>query len=120
MVHPGQLDRRALESSDNRGVSSTARLTCSVLMTACLGTSVRAGLQASSDFESGSARILSLDAETQTVRITPAGDPKRGMPNWWYVRLDDVDPRKPLVLEVEPRDVFVTTSPGQTQKLAAY
>lgn len=57
-------------------------------------------LKVSTDFESGSAKVLSLNQETQTIRITPAGDPKRGMPNWWYLRIDGVEMNKPLTLEV--------------------
>ena len=49
---------------------------------------LHAALNMSTDFESGSARVLELDAAAQRVRIAPAGDPKRGMPNWWYVRID--------------------------------
>lgn len=71
-----------------------------------------AELSVSTDFSSGSARVLALDAETQTVRITPAGDPARGMPNWWYLRVDGIDSAKPLVLEVAARDV---TTPGDNE-----
>lgn len=76
----------------------------------CLG-ALRLGaeLSVSTDFPSGSARVLALDAATQTVRITPAGDPARGMPNWWYLRLDGIDPAKPVILEVVARDF---TAPG--------
>jgi hypothetical protein len=71
-----------------------------------------AELSVSTDFSSGSARVLALDAATQTVRITPAGDPARGMPNWWYLRVDGIDPARPLVLEVVAREV---TTPSDNE-----
>jgi hypothetical protein len=66
-----------------------------------------AALRVATDFESGSAQVLSLDAATQTVRISPAGDLRHGMPNWWFLRLDDVDTNQPVTLEVVARDVSV-------------
>src|SRR5947207_2595492 len=79
-----------------------------------------AAFRASADFESGSAQVLALDPETQTVRITPAGDPTRGMPNWWFIRLDDVDPLKPLTLEVVPKKATLPTDvPGRTSQLTS-
>jgi hypothetical protein len=72
--------------------------------------STRSTLTVSSDFESGSARVLLIDSATQTVRVTPAGDVARGMPNWWYLRLDGVDTTRELTLEVVARDVVV---PGE-------
>lgn len=57
-------------------------------------------LKISTDFENGSARIEYINNSTQTIRIIPAGDPKRGMPNWWNIRIDSVDSSKPVFLEV--------------------
>jgi hypothetical protein len=37
-------------------------------------------LQVRSDFPGGSAKVLKLDPASNTVRITPADDPKRGWP----------------------------------------
>jgi hypothetical protein len=85
------------------------------LLTAALlaGSFVAAGatLRVSSDFESGSARVLALDETAQTITITPAGDPARGMPSWWYLRVDGVDPTRPLTLQVVAREV---TTPGDS------
>ena len=80
-------------------------------------------LKVATNFESGSARVLLLDQQTQTIRITPAGDPKRGITNWWYVRIDGINTAIPLVLEVEAREDLIPdentgvgkkTSPGFT------
>jgi hypothetical protein len=64
-------------------------------------------LKVTTNFESGSARVLLLDQQTQMIRITPAGDPKRGIPNWWYVRIDGINTAIPLVLEVEAREDLI-------------
>jgi hypothetical protein len=63
-------------------------------------TPLGAALSVSTNFESGSARVLAIDAATQTVRVSPAGDPKRGWPCWWYLRVDGIDATKSLTLEV--------------------
>jgi hypothetical protein len=72
----------------------------------------------SSDFESGSARVLAVDPIEQIVRITPAGDSSRGMPVWWYLRLDGIDVNKPVTLEVVANEAIMRTDvPGKTQKI---
>ena len=77
-------------------------------------------LQVSSDFPSGSAKVLELDPASNTVHITPAGDPKRGWPCWWYFRLDGVATNQPVVLEVTANQgVVQTETPGETRKLPA-
>ena len=70
------------------------------------------------DFEGASANVIFLDAHTQTVRITPAGKAERGMPTWWYFRLDHIDQSKPLVIEVVQNDVVLTAATGKTQRLS--
>lgn len=81
------------------------------------------GLKVTTNFESGSARVLLVDQQTQTIKITPAGDPKRGIPNWWYLRIDGINTAIPLVLEVAAREDLIPdeltgegkkTSPGWT------
>jgi hypothetical protein len=77
-------------------------------------------LRVSSDFPGGSAKVLKLDPASNTVGITPAGDPKRGWPCWWYFRLDNVDPGKPVVLEVTANEGVVRNGDGDnTRKLPA-
>src|SRR5689334_17130145 len=70
-----------------------------------------ASLTVSTDFESGSAKVLDLNSDAQTIRISPGGDLKRGMPNWWYLRLDGVDTSKPIVLDVVALNVSLP--PGE-------
>lgn len=38
-------------------------------------------------FEGGSARLISIDHATKTVKVSPGGDPRRGWPCWWYLRI---------------------------------
>ena len=74
-------------------------------------------LKVTTNFESGSARVLLLDEQTQTIRITPAGDPKRGILNWWYVKIDGIKVTVPLVLQVEAReDLIPDELTGQGKK----
>jgi hypothetical protein len=88
-------------------------MTAVLLVAAVAGANSDAvALRITSDFESGSARVLSTDAATQTIRITPAGDPVRGMPTWWYVRVDGIDTSKPLTLEVIARDATTPNDDG--------
>jgi hypothetical protein len=76
-------------------------------------------LKVFSNFESGSARVLELNQQTQTLRIAPAGDTQRGMPNWWYLRVEGIDINKPLILEVAAReDLIPEELTGQGKKIA--
>src|SRR4051812_41175133 len=61
---------------------------------------LHATLTVHTDFESGSAKVLDLDPEAQSLRISPASNPERGLPICWYLRLDDVDTNKPVALDV--------------------
>jgi hypothetical protein len=77
-------------------------------------------LQVNSGFPGGSAKVLGIDRDNNTVRIQPAADPQRGFPCWWYFRLDGVDTNKPLILEVTANQGTVQTgTPGQTRKFPA-
>lgn len=70
-------------------------------------------LRVTTDFESGSARVVNLDEATQTIRILPAGDPKRGMPTWWNLRINNIDSKKPVFLEVLSTDELIPQGPSQ-------
>lgn len=68
-------------------------------------------LQVTTNFENGSARVLGVDNATQTIRIQPAGDPKRGMPNWWNLRIDRINSNKPVIVEVLSTDDLIHAGP---------
>jgi hypothetical protein len=78
-----------------------------------------AELRVSSAFPGGSAKILRIDSTNNTVRITPAGDPDRGWPCWWYLRVEGINTNQPFVLEVVANESRVRgDQPGQTMNLA--
>lgn len=60
----------------------------------------RGELSVTTDFEGGSARVLSIDQGTRTIRLMPAGDPARGWPCWWYLCVDGVEPGATLNFEL--------------------
>ena len=76
-------------------------------------------LRVSSDFPGGSAKVLHIDQLNGSVRIMPAGDPKRGWPCWWYFRLDGVNTNKPVVVEVKAYRGMMQTDSGEARNLAA-
>jgi hypothetical protein len=49
---------------------------------------LRADLVVTTDFEGGSAVVDAVDSVRCEVRIRPGGDPERGWPCWWYLRID--------------------------------
>jgi hypothetical protein len=77
-------------------------------------------LRIRSDFPGGSAKVLGIDPDNNTIHITPADDPKRGFPCWWYFRLDGVNTNLPLTLEVTANQGIVQTGePGKTREFPA-
>jgi hypothetical protein len=54
----------------------------------------------STDFEGGSAQVIEIDSPARKIHITPGGDATRGWICWWYFRLDNTQPGKPLTVEV--------------------
>ncbi len=73
-----------------------------------------AELVVSTDFEGASAKVLSVDQATKTVRIAPGGDANRGWPCWWYLRVDGLAKGDKLTLEVVPSDL-VLVGPGKNR-----
>ncbi|MCB1206646.1 MAG: zinc carboxypeptidase [Verrucomicrobiae bacterium] len=49
-----------------------------------------ADLRVSTDFEGGSATVDSIDEGRREIRIRPGGDPARGWPCWWFVRIEGI------------------------------
>jgi len=65
-----------------------------------LGAAARAEITVHIDFEGGSAKVLALDQTSRTLRIASSGDPNRGWPCWWYLRVDGLAAGQSLTLEV--------------------
>lgn len=80
-----------------------AGVVCALLVVACAGSAAVGGdLSVATDFEGGSAIVESINQETRTIRIHPAGDPAEGWPCWWYLRVDGITPGETITLEVAP------------------
>ena len=73
----------------------------------------------STDFEGGSAKVISIDQATQTIRFMPAGDAGRGWPCWWYFRVAGLKPGQPVTLELAPSDQTLPNGNNKGKKLAA-
>ena len=58
----------------------------------------------SAEFEGGSARIESVDHAARIIRLTPGGDPERGWPCWWSVRVEGMPKGEMLTLDVGGSD----------------
>jgi hypothetical protein len=61
---------------------------------------VRAELTVSTDFEGGSAVVEAIDAAAGEIIVRPGGDPARGWPCWWYLRIDGLDAGQTATLVV--------------------
>src|SRR5688500_4555619 len=69
-----------------------------------LAESASAEISVSTDFEGGSAKVIAIDKAAKIVRISPAGDPARGWPCWWYLRVNGVPKGEKLMLEIVPSE----------------
>jgi hypothetical protein len=75
---------------------------CTALLLASIG--LAAELRVSTEFEGGSARIESVDSDARVIRFMPGGDPERGWPCWWYLRVDGVEQGEKLTLDFAGSD----------------
>lgn len=62
-------------------------------------------LRVSTAFEGGSARVESVDQAARVIRFMPGGDPGRGWPCWWYLRVDGVPGGERLTLDLAGSDL---------------
>lgn len=85
----------------NPGSTKPAALCAALLSSAIVAA---AELRVSTDFEGGSARIESVDSDARVVRFMPGGDPERGWPCWWYLRVDGVKTGEKLTLDLAASD----------------
>ncbi len=75
--------------------------------------SARAELSVTSNFEGGSAHVLSIDQNSRTIRFMPAGDPERGWPCWWFLRVDGANAGTTLTFELVGSDRSLPQSGGK-------
>ena len=67
-------------------------------------TAPAAELRVSTDFEGGSAMVESVDPAARVIRFMPGGDPRRGWPCWWYLRVDGVGKDERVTLDLAGSD----------------
>ena len=89
---------------------SSAMLVHAVVQMAMSGSASAVDLRVSTDFEGGSARVESVDQLARVIRFMPGGDPGRGWPCWWYLRVDGVAKGERLTLDLAGSDL-----PAQTR-----
>ncbi|MCI0360573.1 MAG: M14-type cytosolic carboxypeptidase [Planctomycetaceae bacterium] len=92
----------------------TVPTTLTLLSLAFLNSFARGEISVRTDFEGASAKVVSIGHAPRTVRITPGGDPARGWPCWWYLRIDGLAKGDTLTLEVVPLDAPLV-GPGKNR-----
>lgn len=80
-----------------------ASMLCVLMGTAV---SVAGEVRVNTDFEGGSARVESIDQATRTVRFMPGGDPQRGWPCWWFLRVEGLTKGEQFTLDLAGSDRF--------------
>jgi hypothetical protein len=93
----------------HRRFAGASLLPAIALVLVGLVAAARGEITATTDFEGGSANILSIDQASRTIRIAPRGDPARGWPCWWYLRIDGLAAGDKLTLEVGPSEAPLAT-----------
>ena len=99
-----------------RRVRSALRVLAALLLASIsIGSHVLAetGLDVRTDFEGGSARNVSIDQTTRTIRFMPGGAPDRGWACWWYLRIDGTQPGQPISLILDASDLPTRNRSGE-------
>lgn len=79
----------------------------------------KAALTVSTNFEGGSAKVLAMSDNPQSVQIEPGGEADRGWPCWWFLRMDGVNPSQPLEVKVTASSAMLPAMIGkEARKLA--
>src|SRR6476646_450155 len=83
---------------------SRALCTASALLVLA-GPATAMDLAVGTGFEGGSARVESSDHAARVIRFMPGGDPGRGWPCWWFLRVDGVARGERLTLDLAGSDL---------------
>ena len=79
-----------------------------LILTACFAFltvgAAAADLRVSTDFEGGSAKVVSIDQAARVIHFMPDGNPQRGWPCWWYLRVDGVAKGESVALDLAASD----------------
>lgn len=68
------------------------------------------------DFEGASARIEAVDQAARVIRFMPGGDPERGWPCWWSMRVEGVAKSERLTLDLGGSDLPARNNGENTGK----
>lgn len=80
------------------------------------GSALAADLSVRTDFEGGSARVEAVDQAGRVIRFMPGGDPERGWPCWWSLRVDGLTEGERLTLDLAGSDLPVLSLGKNTGK----
>lgn len=61
----------------------------------------RGELTVAQDFPGGSAEVLSIDSQANSIVVRPRLQFDRGWPCWWYFRIDGAVPEQPVTVTVQ-------------------
>ena len=73
-------------------------------------------LTVAADFEGGSVREVAIDEATRTISFMPGGDPARGWPCWWYLRVNGITPGETITLRLRGSTATVSKAGSPLQK----
>ena len=71
---------------------------------ACFTQSNAAELRVNTDFEGSSARVQTIDQTARIIHLMPGGDPQRGWPCWWCVRIDGIAKDERIIVNLTGSD----------------
>lgn len=74
------------------------------ILFAILSAPLYAGLSVKTDFEGGSATVDGIDETKREIHLRPGGDPARGWPCWWFVRIEGIGRGEPATLFLRGSD----------------
>ncbi len=60
----------------------------------------RGDISIHTDFDGGSAKVVSIDQKAHAIRLKPGGEAARGWPCWWYFRAEGLPVGEDVTFEV--------------------
>jgi hypothetical protein len=111
-------NRKLVGNRRNPGASLLPAIAMTVVVTVCAA-KARGEITVATDFEGASAKVVAIDQAARRVEIMPAGDPVRGWPCWWYLRIDGLTIGDTLTLAVAGSDAPLVQGKNQGKPLAA-
>lgn len=82
----------------HRRVSSLQAI--AIAMLSFIAWEVRGEISIHTDFDGGSAKLVSIDQKARIIRFKPGGDAARGWPCWWFFRAEGLPVGEDVTFEV--------------------